>query len=397
MNSRELKLRLIQEAKELELYVIKMRRHIHMYPETVFEEENTAKFIEEELQQIGYKTQRTAGTGVITTLSNNSSNTTVALRADIDALNIQEENEVPYKSRNKGKMHACGHDAHTAMLLGAAKILFKYKEHLRGSVKLIFQPAEEGGGGAKKIIEDGQLENINAVFGIHVWQGLPSGLIGTRKGAVLASSDRFTIEITGKGGHVATPHQTVDPTSVLIDIYNALQKVISREVNPFDPRILALPKLGGSDAHNIIPSKAILQGTLRTLNPQVRKYIIKRIQEIVKGFSKAWRCNGIVKFDPMGYPILINDEETVDEVTKIIRELDDVKIMDQSMIGEDFAFYLQKTKGVFFTLGIYNEDKGITFPHHHPRFQVDEAVLWKGTALYALLGFFSSFKEYELK
>ncbi len=393
MDKTELKQELINESKTIESYVIDTRRHIHMYPETSFEEEITAKFIEEELHKIGYNTERVAKTGIIATLKGAEGGKVVALRADIDALNISEENDVPYRSKNPGKMHACGHDAHAAMLLGAAKILYKYKEQISGTVKLIFQPAEEGGGGGKKIVEEGHFDDIDIVFGIHVWQELPAGVIGTRKGALFASADQIKIIITGKGGHAALPHQTVDPTSVLMDIYNALQKIISREINPFEPRVLTTPKIVGSNAHNVIPEKAILEGTFRTLNPEVRDHIIKRMKEIVEGYSKAWRCTGVVEANPISYPALINDDDAVDEVKRILKEFDEVQTMDRSMGGEDFAFYLEKTKGAFITLGMHNEDKGIIYPHHHSKFQVDESVLWKGTAIYTLLGFYSLFEK----
>jgi amidohydrolase len=392
MDPRELKRKLIREAKDLESYIIKTRRRIHMDPETAFEEENTAQFIEEELNKIGYKTLRTTKTGVIASIEGLKKGRTVALRADIDALNITEENDFSYRSKNLGKMHACGHDSHTAMLLGAAKILYENKNQLQGPIKLIFQPGEEGGGGGKKIIDEGHFDDVDVVFGIHVWQDLPSGIIATREGAMLASSDRFSITIIGKGGHVATPHQTIDPTAVVSNIYDALQKVVSREINPLDPCILALPMISGSNAHNIIPSVATLRGTFRTLNPEVRNHFIRRIQEIVEGFSKAWRCDGKVEFDPLAYPPLINNAETVAKVRDILQVLDNVNLISPSMIGEDFAFYLQKTKGVFFVLGIRNEEKGIIYPHHHPKFQIDESVLWKGTAIYSILGFYWLFE-----
>lgn len=393
MDSIELKQKIIHEAKDLELYVIKTRRSIHMNPETAFEEENTAQLIEEELQKIGYMTQRTAKTGVVASVKGLNKGKTVALRADIDALNIIEENDIPYRSKNRGKMHACGHDSHTAMLLGAAKILFNNKKQLSGSLKLIFQPGEEGGGGAKKIIEEGHFDDVDAVFGVHVWQELPAGIIATREGAMLASSDRFTITITGKGGHVATPHQTIDPIAVVSNIYDALQKVVSREIDPFDPCILAVPMISGSAAHNIVPGVATLRGTFRTMNPKIREHITKRIQEVVEGYSKAWRCDGRVEFDPLAYPPLINNGETVNNIRVILQELDSVKIMNPSMIGEDFAFYLQKVNGAFLVLGIHNEEKGIIYPHHHPMFQIDESVLWKGTAIYSILGFYWLFIE----
>lgn len=392
MNNRDLKHQIVQDAKELGGYIIQTRRHLHMYPETAYEESKTAEFVENELQDIGYDTERTAGTGVIGILVGSSHGKTVALRADIDALNVTEENDVSYRSKISGKMHACGHDAHTAMLLGAAKILFKYRGVLSGSLKLIFQPAEEGGAGAKKILEEGQLDNVDAIFGLHVWQALPSGVIATRAdGALFASSDRFTITVTGVGGHAAMPHQTIDPIPVLVDIYNALQKVISREIDPFESVVLALPRIVGSEAHNIIPSKGVLNGTLRTLNPRVRTHILNRVQEIVVGYSQAWRCNGVVHIDPLGYPAVINDKETTRKVITLLRDLDEVQPATQSMVGEDFGFFLQKTKGVFFILGIFSEEKGTIYPHHHPRFQVDEAVLWKGTAIYALSGLYFRF------
>ncbi|MFX0052734.1 MAG: M20 family metallopeptidase [Candidatus Hermodarchaeota archaeon] len=395
MDPNELKRKLIRESKDLESYIIKTRRLIHMDPETAFEEENTANFIEEELNKIGYKTQKTAKTGVIASIEGLNKGRTVALRADIDALNITEENDISYRSKNLGKMHACGHDSHTAMLLGAAQILYNNKKHFQGPIKLIFQPGEEGGGGGKKIIDEGHFDDVDVVFGIHVWQDLPSGIIATREGAMLASSDRFSITITGKGGHVATPHQTIDPTAVVSNIYDALQKVVSREINPLDPCILALPMISGSNAHNIIPNVAALRGTFRTLNPEVRNYFTRRIHEIVVGFSKAWRCDGKVEFDPLAYPPLINNAETVIKVKDILQELDDVSLMSPSMIGEDFAFYLQKVKGVFLVLGIHNEEKGIVYPHHHPKFQVDESILWKGTAVYSILGFYWLFDRFN--
>jgi metal-dependent amidase/aminoacylase/carboxypeptidase family protein len=375
MKDMDLKHQIIKDARELEEYIIQTRRHLHMRPETAYEEYETANFIENELQQIGYDTERTAGTGVIGVLNSGSMGKVVALRADIDALNVTEKNDIPYRSKISGKMHACGHDAHMAMLLGAAKILFKFREVLPGSLKLIFQPAEEGAAGAKRIVEEGHLDNVDAIFGLHVWQALPAGVIATRAdGALFASSDRFTITITGVGGHAAMPHQTIDPIPVLVDIYNALQKVISREIDPFEPVVLTIPRIVG-----------------RTLSPNARSHILNRLQEIVVGYSQAWRCKGRVNIDPLGYPALINDENTTKKIIPLLHDLDEVQLVPPSMVGEDFGFYLQKTKGVFFTLGIKNEEKGIIHPHHHPMFDVDEAVLWKGTAIYALSGLYYRF------
>ncbi|MHA1993659.1 MAG: M20 metallopeptidase family protein [Candidatus Hodarchaeales archaeon] len=361
MNDTELKQILIQEAKEIESYVIKTRRYVHQHPETAFEEIKTQDFIEAELKNIGYETIRVARTGVVGILNGENPGQTIALRADTDALNLTEENDVEYASKFPGKMHACGHDAHTAMLLGAAKLIFKHRADLSGTLKLFFQPAEEGGGGGKLICDEGHLDNVDRIFGIHVWRELEAGLIGLRKGGMLASADAFTVIITGKGGHAAAPHQAIDPTAVLVDIYNALQKIVSREIDPFCDVIMTTPVMQGSDAFNVIPGEA--------------KLMI---------FNEG---------DMIPYPPLINDAQTIDEISRI---LEGTKLkyvsMDPSMGGEDFAFYLQKTKGAFLTLGIYNEEKGITSPHHHPQFDVDEAVLWKGTALYSILAFYQFFK-----
>ncbi|MFX1247088.1 MAG: M20 family metallopeptidase [Promethearchaeota archaeon] len=392
MSNDELRQILIKEAKASEEYVIEKRRQIHMYPETSYEEEKTASLIEKELHEIGYTTERIAKTGVLATLKGAEKGKTIALRADIDALNITEENDVPFRSTLPGKMHACGHDAHVAMLLGAARILFKYKDYLKGTLKLIFQPAEEGGAGGEKIVKEGYIDDVDFIFGIHVWHELLSGVIGTRKGPMMASADDFCITIKGKGGHAAAPHQAIDPTAVLVDIYNALQKLISREIDPFANVVLTAPMFDGSDAFNVIPTKATLKGTFRTMDPDIRIFIIKRIKEIVEGYSKAWRCDGNVDLGMIAaYPPLLNDAQTVDNVTSILESLDTVIQMNPSMGGEDFAFYLEKTRGIFIALGIYNEKKGITFPHHHPKFDVDETILWKGTAIHTLLGFYSFF------
>lgn len=393
MSTEKLQNIIINKAKELSSYIIEKRRHLHMNPETAFEEYETQAFIEKELQKIGYETKKIAKTGVLAILEGKEHGLTIGLRADIDALNVQEENEVEYKSRNKGKMHACGHDAHTAMLLGAAKIIYEHKDKLVGKIKLIFQPAEEGDGGGKIVTEEGILDDVDYVYGLHVWGDNDAGKIETRVGPFLASSDSFIITVTGKGGHAASPHETFDPTSVLVDIYNALQKIISREIDPLEHVVLSSPRLSGSDAHNIIPARAVLEGTFRTFNEEVREHIINRLIEVAEGYSKAWRCKAEIKFHDPAYPPVVNDEEAVELAKKVLSALDNVGEAKMTMGGEDFAYYVKKTKGAFITLGIRNEEKGITAPHHHPKFDVDESVLWKGTAIYALLGFLNSFKD----
>ncbi len=389
--NKELKDLIAKEAKELSDYIIKTRRHIHMHPETAYEELKTREFIENELKEMGYAPVHVAKTGLMVIINGKEPGKTIGLRADIDALNVKEENDVPYKSQNEGKMHACGHDAHTAMLLGAAKILANHKYLIKGKIKLFFQPAEEGGGGGKLIADEGLLDDVDYVYGIHVWMDLPAGVIATRVGPFLASADSFTITVQGKGGHAAAPNETFDPTAVLIDIYDALQKIVSREIDPLQPVVISEPMLKGSNAHNIIPDKAQIRGTFRTFDVEVRDHIVKRMKEIVEGYSKAWRCKGKVELDVPAYPPVINDKEAVEKAITILSDFDKVGDVDMTMGGEDFAYYLLKTKGAFFVLGIHNEEKGITSPHHSPTFDVDEEILWKGAATYALLGLFNNF------
>ena len=384
---------IIKEANDIESNLVEMRRYFHMHPETMYDEENTASYLEKELKNIGLSPVRVAGTGITAILKGNTEGKTIGLRVDMDALNITEKNDKPYISKIPGKMHACGHDAHMACLLGAARILWKFKNYLYGNVKLIFQPAEEGGAGAYKMINEGVLHNVDEIFGLHVWSPLESGKIGVRSGPFMASSDIFEIELKGKGGHAAFPHLSIDPSAIVPDIYNAFQKIITREIDPLENAVISIPVFQGSNAHNIIPSKFILKGTIRTLNPTIRNYIIKRMHEILKGYAEAWRCKAKLKFIEPSYPTVINDVALTEKLTELLDPLGSIiKNYPPCMGGEDFAFYQERIKGVFLFLGIRNNDKGIIFPHHHPNFDIDEDVLWKGAAIYSLIGFKNSFK-----
>ena len=388
MNLKQIKEEVISRSKQLENTIIQNRRHFHMYPETAFEEEQTALFIEKKLAAMGYSTQRAAGTGIIARLKDIKPGKTTALRADMDALNINEENTFPYKSLNTGKMHACGHDAHMASLLGAAQILYDLKEHLPGNIKLIFQPAEEGQAGAKKIVAEGHMRDVDAVFGLHVWTYLPSGMIASRKGAFWAGADKFKISITGQGGHAAAPHKSIDPTAVLVDIYNAIQKIISRELDPFCPAVISTPQFKASHAHNIIPEKAVLEGSFRTMDSETRLHILCRISDIVEGYSRAWRCEGMLEADPDNYPPVHNDPDVYDRADSLLSGLGGITEASPYMVSEDFSFYLEKAPGALILLGMQDEEKGIIHPHHHPQFDIDESKLWKAAALYAQLGFY---------
>jgi len=378
--------RIIELSKSLSDYIIRIRRDVHSYPELRYEEFRTAQLVEEELRSIGVETRRVAGTGVVGLIRGRGSRV-VALRADMDALPIQEENDVPYRSRVPGKMHACGHDAHVAMLLGAARVLSEVRDELRGSVKLIFQPAEEGGAGAKRIVEEGELEGVSAIFGLHVWSELPAGVIATRGGPMNASSTSFVIRIKGLGGHAAHPELTRDPTVPAVDIYNAIQKVVSRSVDPFTPIVISTPRFEASRASNVIPDVVEIYGTLRVFDMNLRDRVLARLESIVKHYSVAWDCEGSLEVVGIPYPPVVNNPELASFVLATASELGPTAEAPMSMGAEDFSFYLQKVPGAFIILGVRNEAKGIVYPHHHPKFDVDEDVLWKGTALHSLLAY----------
>ncbi len=377
--------KLIRECRGLQNLIVEFRRDFHMNPELAYEEYRTSSIVERELKNLGYSVTRAAGTGVIGVIG--SGGKTVALRADMDALPINEENDVPYKSRVKGKMHACGHDAHTAMLLGAARVIAKFKDKFRGRVKLIFQPAEEGGAGAKKIVEEGHLDDVDAIFGLHVWAELPSGVIGVRKGPFLASADAFRITIKGRGGHAAAPHYAVDPIACAIDLASMYQKIITREIDPLEPAVISLTCIKAGTTFNVIPEEAVMLGTIRAFREEVRNYIVERMKEITSKGAAVMRCEGMFELTKEYIPPTINNEELAEMAARELKVLGEVVEPKQSMGAEDFSFYTRKTKGLYVVLGIRNEEKGIIHPHHHPKFDVDEDVLWMGAAIYSILAY----------
>ncbi len=271
-----MKEKILKKAENLENYIVEKRRDFHKHPELKFEEERTSSIVKNELESMGYDIVKTAKTGIIGLLGSNKDKKTVALRADMDALPLQEENEVPYRSKIEGKMHACGHDAHTAMLLGAAKILADIKDDLNGNIKLIFQPAEEGDSGAKMIVEEDVLGDIDTIFGLHVNSEIPSGIISTKKGPIMASSDGFKIIIKGNGGHSAHPHHTDNTNIAGLEVINGLNKIVSNNIDPTKDAVLTVPKFKGSDKGNVIPDKVEIIGSFRTFDEDVRDTILKK-------------------------------------------------------------------------------------------------------------------------
>lgn len=374
----------VEEALKIKEEIIAWRRDFHMYPELKYEEKRTSKIVKEHLREWGYKIKR-VGTGIIADIG--VGERTIALRADMDALPVQEENNIPYKSKIPGKMHACGHDAHTAMLLGAAKIIAEHSEELNGRVRLIFQPAEEGGNGALKMIEGGALEGVDAIFGFHVWMDLPSGVIGIRDGPFLAGAGIFNALIKGRGGHGASPHETIDPIPIAAETILALQTIGSRNIDPIESGVISVTSICGGTAFNVIPEEVKLKGTIRFFKPGVGELIVRRMKEIFEGVTKAHGASYELDIEELTPPT-VNDKRMADFARKVA---DKYGLMwgkvKPTMGAEDFSFYLQKVPGVFLALGIRNEEKGIVHPHHHPKFDVDEEVLHLGTAMEVALAF----------
>lgn len=366
--------------------VIADRRHLHENPELGFEEVKTSKFVTERLQSLGVEDIKTgiAKTGVTGLIRGGKGpGKTVLLRADMDALPILEENDVPYVSQNPGVMHACGHDGHTAILMGVARLLTERKDSFAGTVKLLFQPAEElPPGGARPMIEAGVLEDphVDAVFGLHVAQEAPVGQIIVGSGPIMAAADRFNIVIKGKGGHGAMPQTTVDPIVVGAQIVTALQTLISRELDPIATGVVSVCAFHAGNAFNVIPDTAELRGTVRTFSPECRSMLEKRIEEVATGIASAMRAEAEVSY-VRGYPSTVNDPEMADLVREVAADVvgkDNVIAAQPKMGAEDFSYFLLERPGAFYFVGSNNEERGLIWGHHHPRFDIDEAVLGVG-------------------
>lgn len=361
-----------------------------MNPELSFHEFNTQKFVEEKLNEFGISEhERMANTGVVAMIKGkNPGARTVALRADMDALPIVETNQVDYKSKNNGVMHACGHDVHTSSLLGAARILNHLKDQFEGTIKLIFQPGEEKlPGGASLMIKEGVLENPkpNSVIGQHVMPQIPAGKIGFRKGLYMASTDEIYVRVKGKGGHGAMPHLTIDPVLITSHMIVALQQIVSRNAKPSLPSVLTFGKVIANGATNVIPDEVYLEGTFRTLNEEWREEAHRKMVHMAESIAAG--MGGSVEFNIVkGYPFLINDEQLTDRTRKFAEEYvgsENVEDLEIWMAAEDFAFYSQKAPACFYRLGVRNEAKGITSSVHTSTFDIDETALETGMGLMA--------------
>ncbi|WP_291405031.1 M20 metallopeptidase family protein [Acidaminobacter sp.] len=383
---------ILNDAMNIQNDIITWRRALHQIPETGLHLPMTANYVIERLIEMGISYKTFDGhSGILAWIGDPARGKTIGLRADMDALEIKEETDVPFKSEND-KMHACGHDAHTATLLGAAKLLKSREADLKGCVKLIFQPAEEGPGGAVPMIQDGVLENpkIDAIFAMHVYnieEAKTTGSIGLRYGGMFASDDQVYLKIKGKGGHGSAPNETVDPVVIAAHVILALQNIISREVKPSSPAVITIASLNaGRGTTNIISDAAEMLGTIRTLSYETRDFVLKRIEEIVDAVTKGFRADYELRFFD-SFPPVINDASVttrfLESAKKILPE-EEILIMNESLMGgEDAAFFFEKVPGTYFLLNASMPQNGQLYPIHNSKFMLDDTVLYRGAAIFA--------------
>lgn len=382
---------IVQASRALEKQVIEWRRAVHRRPEVGMDLPETSAFVRRVLSEIGLRPSN-SGAGVVAVIDGAAPGKCVAVRADMDALPMQEDTGLAFASEKPGMMHACGHDAHVAIALGVAKVLKDERHSFPGAVKLIFQPAEEGPGGALPMIQEGALENprVDAIIACHVGNIWPearsTGVIGVRYGTIMASCDNFAIRVRGKGGHGAMPHLSVDSVLVAAHVVTSLQSIVSRELKPTASGVITVGKINGGCAENIIAPEVLMEGTIRALDPATREYLDRRVEELPKAVASSMRATAEVNVN-RGYPPTINNPE----FTRFFQEAaislfgsDSVReIGEPSMGAEDMAYFLERVPGTYFGLGTHSGDDRTSYPHHHPKFDVDEAALWKGTAVMA--------------
>jgi hippurate hydrolase len=365
--------------------IVALRRDIHREPELGFDTEKTAEKVLAAIDGLPLEIETgVAQNGIVATLHGEGDGPTVALRADMDALPIHEDTGLPFVSEIDGRMHACGHDAHTSMLVGTAHTLSGMRDRLNGTVRFVFQPAEEGGGGGKVMVDEGVADDVSSIFALHLWPGLPFGTVATKAGPIMAAADAFEMEIKGSGAHGAMPHLGADAVVIAAQVVTALQTVVSREVDPVEPAVLTVGEIGAGTAFNIIPEKARLGGTVRTLNADLREKMPGRIEELARGVARGMRGDAELDYR-FSYPVTINDEGAAGRALNVVGELfgDEsvLELSNPSMGAEDFAFFLEKVPGAFIWLGVGEDVSGL----HTPQFAFDEEVLPRGSALLAAL------------
>ncbi|MFN2149998.1 MAG: M20 family metallopeptidase [Anaerolineales bacterium] len=370
----------IDQAQELFDYTKTLRRDFHMHPEIGFQEVRTAGIVARELQSLGLEVSTgIAETGVIALIEGNKPGPVVLARFDMDALPINEDTGAEYASQNPGVMHACGHDGHTAIGLTVARMLHARQNDLNGTVKLVFQPAEEGLGGAQRMVAEGVLDNPvpDYCLALHLWNEKPLGWLGVTPGPSMAASETFRVQLTGKGGHGAAPHLTVDPLFAAAQIITALQSIVARNVPPQDTAVVSVTSVHSGTTFNVIPHTAEFQGTIRTFNPEVRSMVIERFREIVSQIAQALNCSAEIEVESVT-PAVINDSELSARVQRIAQQLypqAELDTQERTMGSEDMAFMMDTIPGCYFFIGSSNPEKGLDAKHHHPRFDFDEEAL----------------------
>jgi amidohydrolase len=377
------------EIRHLQAQLVIWRRQLHQNPELGFKEHQTAAFITQKLTEWGIPHETgIAQTGIVALIKGGKPGKVLGIRADMDALPIQEENDVPYRSQKDGVMHACGHDGHTAIALGTAYYLWQQRDRLVGTVKIIFQPAEEGPGGAKPMIEAGVLQNpdVDAIIGLHLWNNLPVGTIGVRSGPLMAAVECFRCTLLGKGGHGAMPHQTTDAVLVGSQVVNALQTIVARNVDPIDSAVVTVGTFHAGTALNVIADTARISGTVRYFNPNLEGFIQQRIEAVIAGVCQSHGASYDLDYWQL-YPATVNDGEMAALVQSVASEVIETPLgvvpECQTMGGEDMSFFLREVPGCYFFLGAANAAKQLDYPHHHPRFDFDESVLCVGVEMFA--------------
>ncbi len=378
----------LDQADQIKAYTVELRRDFHRHPELGFEEVRTAKIVADTLADLGLEVTTGVGkTGVVGLLKGAKASPVVLLRFDMDALPIQEENEIDFASEVPGKMHACGHDNHIAVGLSVAKILAGMRGTLPGTVKFVFQPAEEGDGGAERMVREGVLTQPKPDFALamHVWNEKPVGWYGLTKGPMMAGAHTFRVKVRGQGGHGAIPQLSIDPVVAAAQIITALQSIVSRNVSPLDSAVVTVGTLHSGTAFNVIPQDVVFDGTIRTFKKSVYDVVEKRFREIVESVARAMDCQVNIEIAQVTYPV-VNDPELADLMADIVQSLQpaaEVAQDYQTMGSEDFSYMTQDIPGCYLLVGSSNSAKGLDFGHHHPRFNVDEACLPTAVAVMA--------------
>ncbi|MDF1507980.1 amidohydrolase [Robertmurraya sp. DFI.2.37] len=353
--------------------MVQYRRHFHQYPEVSHEEVKTREFIREELELLGLKPYSFSGKDVAVEIRGKAPGKTVAIRADMDALPVQEETGLPFASKNKGKMHACGHDGHMAILLGLVQYFVENKCQYNGTIRFIFQHAEESiPGGAREVVAAGGIKGVDAIFGYHLWQPLPLGTIGIRKGAVMAGADEFNIRIFGKGGHGSMPNETVDPTLLAAMAIMQIHTIVSRSLSPIDPAVVSIGELKSGSTYNVIPDQAKLSGTVRHFNQQVSKQVHQRLEDILAGICLSYGAKYELEYS-YGDPPVVNDEKLYSLMRKKAAALfggKSIMEMEPQLGSEDFSYYTDRIPGMYTFIGVGKKEN--PYGHHHPKFDIDE-------------------------